>query len=233
MIKISGIEFMEVPAGEFWMGSERYVNELPVLRVYLERFLMAREPVTEAQYYLFVKATGHTLPSHWEDGRPPRWRESHPVTRVAWRDAMAYCAWLAEKTVQAIVLPNEAQWEKAARGDQDKREYPWGDAWDETRCNNYELELGDTTPVGIFPDGASPYGCLDMAGNVWEWTRSLYSAYPYRADDGREDMTASGNRVLRGGSFRNNRDLARCAARGRREPDDWDVYYGFRLAVSP
>ncbi len=147
-------------------------------------------PITNAQYLLFVQATGHRAPSHWEDGRPPRGLESHPVVNVSWHDAMAYCRWLSEVTGKSITLPSEAQWEKAARGDRDTREYPWGDDWDPNRCNNSELGIGDTTPVGIFPEGASPYGCLDMVGNTWEWTRSLWGRFGYPSSHIRTDKLA-------------------------------------------
>jgi len=239
--------WVEVPAGEFWMGSERGPErEKPVHRVHLERFQIARVPVTNAQYYLFIEATRHKPPSHWEDGKAPRGLESHPVTYVSWHDAMAYCRWLSETTGKPITLPSEAQWEKAARGDRDQREYPWGDEWDETRCNTSELGLGDTTPVGIFPEGASPYGCLDMVGNVWEWTVSLWGrwigkeaefqfGYPYDPADGRENLEAGDDmlRVVRGGSFGNSRSSARCAHRNRYLPHlDW-VNLGFRVVVFP
>ncbi len=126
--------WVDIPAGEFWMGGDRYSDEQPVHRVFLEAFKIARLPITNAQYQFFVEATGHSAPGHWEDGRPPRGLESHPVVYVTWHDAMAYCRWLAEVTGKSITLPSEAQWEKAARGDQDRREYPWGEEWDETRC---------------------------------------------------------------------------------------------------
>jgi formylglycine-generating enzyme required for sulfatase activity len=223
--------WMEVPEGEFWMGG---IGEL-AHRVYLERFQIARVPISNAQYHLFVEATSHTPPGHWEDGRPPRGLESHPVVNVSWHDAMVYCRWLSEVAGKPITLPSEAQWEKAARGSKDRREYPWGDEWDETRCNTRELGLGGTTPVGIFPEGASPYGCLDMAGNVWEWTGSHYKKYPYDPTDGRENLEAGDDvpRVLRGGSWGYYRSGARCAYRFRDLP-----YYrwhdvGFRIVVSP
>jgi formylglycine-generating enzyme required for sulfatase activity/energy-coupling factor transporter ATP-binding protein EcfA2 len=228
--------WVEVPAGEFWMGSEKgSEGERPVHRVSLERFQIARVPVTNAQYYLFVEATRHKPPSHWEDGKVPRGLESHPVVNVSWHDAMAYCRWLSEVTGKPITLPSEAQWEKAARGDRDRREYPWGDEWDATRCNTEELGLGGTTPVGIFPEGASPCGCLDMVGNVWEWTVSLFKGYPYNAEDGREDLETDGFRVSRGGSFASGRGPARCAYRYGFDPHFvWYLYIGgFRVVVFP
>ena len=229
--------WMDVPAGEFWMGSEKgpYDDEKPLHRIYLEQFQIARVPITNAQYLIFVEATDHERPEHWEDGKPPRGIASHPVVNVTWHDAMAYCAWLSQVTGKLIMLPSEAQWEKAARGGGDQREYPWGDEWDETKCNCYELGLEGTSPVGIFPEGASPYGCLDMAGNVWEWVRSISANYPYNPSDGRENLEADDNmlRVLRGGSFFDNRSRVRCAYRGSIPPGDRSGYIGFRLVVSP
>ncbi|MCP4546806.1 MAG: SUMF1/EgtB/PvdO family nonheme iron enzyme [bacterium] len=233
--------WVDVPAGEFWMGGEKYSDEEPVHRVHLERFQIARVPVTNAQYLFFVEATGHKPPSHWEDGRLPRDLESHPVVYVTWHDAMAYCRWLSEVMSKSIALPSEAQWEKAARGDKDRREYPWRDEWDETKCNTSELGLGSTSPVGIFPDGVSLYGCLDTAGNAWEWTRSLLWTgsgpdfrYPYDQSDGRENLDAGDNvrRVVRGGAFDGDRVFARCAFRLPRDP--FAVWYdvGFRVVVS-
>ena len=122
---------------------------------------------------------------------------------------MAYCNWLSKKVGRSITLPSEAQWEKAARGG-DRRTYPWGEKWHPALSNTRELGLGKTTTVTIFPDGAAYYGCLEMAGNVFEWTRSLWGRpgeqpdfpYPYNPDDGRETMDASADflRVVRGGA---------------------------------
>jgi formylglycine-generating enzyme required for sulfatase activity len=100
--------------------------------------------------------------------------EGHPVVNVTLDHAYQYCLWLGEVTKQNIRLPSEAEWEKAARGDRDQRRYAWGDRFEATRCNSLLLGLGETTPVGVFPDGASPFGCLDISGNVSEWTRSLW-----------------------------------------------------------
>ena len=246
--------WVEIPAGEFWMGSEKgQEREKPVHKVYLERYGMAKTPITNAQYRLFVEARQHEPPSHWESGKVPRSLESHPVANVTWHDALAYCRWLSEVTGKSMTLPSEAEWEKAASwgvgvilGDRpQKREYPWGDAWKEGHCNSNELGVNDTTPVGIFPEGASLYGCLDMVGNVWEWTRSLWGpwdgkevklqfGYPYRADDGRENLEADDKwlRVLRGGSFSYNQYYARCACRSGGSPYNWYTYSGFRVVVS-
>jgi iron(II)-dependent oxidoreductase len=161
---------------------------------------------------------------------------------VRWHDTLAYCAWLSQVTGKRVILPSEAEWEKAARGDRDPREYPWGDEWNAARCNNSELGLPQTTPVGIFPEGASPYGCLDMAGNVWEWTRSLWGKdwetmyrYPYDSADGREDLNAPNSIrwVLRGGAFCSGPGLARCAYRLHLGPDARYHVIGFRVVVSP
>jgi formylglycine-generating enzyme required for sulfatase activity len=228
--------WVDVPEGEFWMGGERDNDEKPIHRVYLDRYRIARVPITNTQYRFFVETTGHNPPGHWEDGKIPRGMESHPVVNVTWHAAMAYCRWLSEVTGKSVALPSEAQWEKAARGHLDKREYPWGDEWDAAKCNNSELGLESTTPVGIFPDGASPYGCLDMVGSVWEWTISLWGFdYPYRPGDQRESLEAGDNvaRVVRGGSFLNVRGDCRCASRDGSLPNFvWDDV-GFRVVVSP
>ena len=160
--------------------------------------------MTNTQYLAFVEATGRKPPLHWEGGKPPGGKEDHPVVYVSWHHAMAYCQWLAKTTGRAYRLPSEAEWEKAARGGlrigkkdnpYPDRIYPWGNERDEKRCNSGEGGLRGTTPVGQYsPGGDSPYGCVDMAGNVWEWTLSLWGKeldepdfkYPYDPEDGRE-----------------------------------------------
>ena len=147
---------------------------------------------------------------------------------------MAFCRWAG------VRLPSEAEWEKAARGT-DGRLWPWGDREQDERLCNFNMNVGDTTPVGRYPDGASLYGMLDMAGNVWEWTRSLWGKdvqkpdyrYPYDPNDGREDPNAPDTvlRVLRGGSFWTGARYVRCAVRGRLSPDNRGDF-GFRV-VSP
>jgi formylglycine-generating enzyme required for sulfatase activity/energy-coupling factor transporter ATP-binding protein EcfA2 len=237
-------EWVPVPAGEFWMGSDQGSSyEQPQHRVSLEAFRISRVPVTNAQFHLFTQDSGHQPPAGWEEGRPPRDMESHPVTGMSWHDAMEYCRWLSRVTGMDITLPSEAQWEKAARGDRDARPYPWGDAFDATRCNSSELGLNGTTPVGIFPSGVSPYECLDMAGDVWEWTRSLWGkdrekpeyCYPYDGEDGREKLDAPDkvHRVLRGGSFNDGSDVVRCSARNCYYPYLRHRILGFRVVASP
>jgi formylglycine-generating enzyme required for sulfatase activity len=152
----------------------------------------------------------------------------HPIAYVSWYDAIAYARWLSEQTGQSWRLPTEAEWEKAARGS-DGRAYPWGTIFDSTRCNTAESGQGKTTPVGRYPTGASTYGVLDMAGNVWEWTTSLFKPFPYRVDDGREDAESIENRVVRGGAWNRDARLARSAYRGHIWPDRVQDNVGFRL----
>jgi formylglycine-generating enzyme required for sulfatase activity len=230
-------EWITIPAGEFWMGGTGKYDEKTLHRVNLPAYQIARVPITNYQYSLFVKATNYPAPEGWENGRPPKGHESHPVVYVAFKDALAYCAWLSQVTGKTITLPSEAEWEKAARGSQDQRAYPWGEKFTATRCNTSELGLGSTTPVGVFLEGASPYGVMDMIGNVWEWTRSLYDySYPYDPNDRqRENLQAPDDqyRVLRGGSFYDLSDLARCAVRFRPNPNGVFDDGSFRAVCSP
>jgi formylglycine-generating enzyme required for sulfatase activity len=230
-------EMILIPAGDFLMGSDPAKdkdardNEHPQHTLPLPDYYIARTPITNAQYAAFVNAMNHKQPKHWKRGAPPTGKENPPVVYVSWYDAVAYCDWLAQLTGKPYRLPSEPEWEKAARGT-DGRIYPWGDEWDPQLCNTKESGIGDTTPVGAYPQGDSPYGLLDMAGNVWEWTRTLHRDYPYDPRDGREDLEAAALRVVRGGSFHHSRESARCAVR------DWDFpgsvwnSFGFRVVVS-
>jgi formylglycine-generating enzyme required for sulfatase activity len=240
---------IRIPAGEFLMGSDPVRDgdaldrEQPQHRPYLPEYHIGKAPVTNEQYLAFVQATDREHPSHWEEEGPPEGKEDHPVVYVTWDDAMAYCQWLTEETGRLYTLPSEAEWEKAASWDAAsgrKRIYPWGDEWDETRCNTEESGIGDTTPVGVYPQGASPYGLVDMAGNVFEWTRSLWGndlpepdfKYPYDPADGREDTDVRGLRVVRGGSWNYSRTEARCTARYRPDPFTRHRHIGFRVCVA-
>ena len=220
--------WVTIPAGEFWMGEGKESHPIAV-----PAFKIAMTPITNAQYQLYVQATGANPPSHWQDGQPPKDTLEHPVTLVSWDNACAYCDWLGNILGKTVSLPTEAEWEKAARGDRDQRSYPWGDEFDPGNANTAELGLGETTPVGLFPSGASPAGCLDMAGNVWEWTHSLWRDLPYQPDDGREDPASRNDHVLRGGAFDFNSWDARCSARLSFNPDTRDGSIGFRVVVSP
>jgi formylglycine-generating enzyme required for sulfatase activity len=231
-------ELILIPASEFLMGSDpekdkgAFDDEQPQHIVYLPDYFIAKTPVTNAQYAAFVEATGHRSPDHWEGGKLPRGKEDHPVVWAYWDDAMAYCRWLARVTGKAYRLPIEAEWEKGARGT-DGRIYPWGNEWDPKRCNSKEDGPADTTPVGVYPQGASPYGLLDMAGNVWEWCHSLFKPYPYDPNDGREHPQASGRRLMRGGAFNYNEKFVRCAYRYRNDPLNRRSNLGFRLVLAP
>ena len=226
-------EMCPVPAGKFTMGSPSNQHTL-----YLPEYRIARTPVTNAQYHAFVQAIGREAPSHWEGSKPPQDREDHPVTWVTWYDAIAYCRWLTETSGTPYCLPSEAEWEKAARGT-DGRMYPWGDEWGADRCKTGQ---GGTSPVEAYPRGASPYGCLGMTGNVWEWTRSLWGEYwhepefkyPYEPDDGRENLDAGDDvcRVLRGACWIGVRYFGRCAYRHFDPPTNAWGYNGFRLCIS-
>lgn len=235
--------FVEIPAGKFVMGSDAEEDEVPRHEVDLPRYFISRYPVTVAQYRAFVESTGYEASSLSLNGVA-----NHPVTHVPWEDALAYCGWLQERLGAwgwmeegwKVTLPSEAEWEKAARG-QDGRIYPWGEDADPERANYHETGISDTTTVGCFPLGESPYGCEEMSGNVWEWTRSLWGEqfgtpdfeYPYEAQDGREDLEASSEvlRVLRGGAFINNSWYVRCAMRDMDLPRIGDWLVGFRLVL--
>lgn len=176
---------------------------------------------------------------------PWEWNEqrgypSRPAVGVSWFEAMAYCRWLDARMKGVdpgregyiVRLPTEAEWEKAARSG-DSRRYVWGnDPWDEERANISDSGIGHPTSVGMYPQGATPTSSLDVIGNVWEWALSLYRDYPYKPEDGRNDLEAEGARVVRGGSWNGDRRLARCSVRGWDCPDFFDPYCGFRVVLS-
>ena len=234
-----------------------FTRELPQHPVQLAAYLMGQHPVTVAQFAAFVQASGYRTTAEkegsghtwtgreWKDVQGADWQRprgpdsdvkskaDHPVTQVSWHDALAFCTWASQATGRTVRLPSEAEWEKAARGT-DARLYPWGtQAPDGTRCN-FNMEVTDTTPVGKYsPAGDSPYGCADMAGNVWEWTGSLFQAYPYRPDDDREDISGSRPRVVRGGSWFIFHRRVRCSYRDWHYPLCRDSDLGFRVCASP
>jgi formylglycine-generating enzyme required for sulfatase activity len=244
--------FVEIPAGAFRMGSSKRRDRLasdseaPSHQLTLPRYYMARYPVTVTQFRAFVEASGHQPAA----ARSLQGLPHHPVVHVDWYDALRYCTWLTEylrawaETPQPlaalvrdqgwqVTLPSEAEWEKAARGTTGVI-YPWGNRFEATRANTAETGIGETSAVGCFPTGASPYGLMDMSGNVWEWTRSLGEVtYPYKATDGRENLHAPANssRVLRGGAFWLHHRDVRCASRLRNYARGFNYYVGFRVVL--
>ncbi|MBX3000992.1 MAG: formylglycine-generating enzyme family protein [Caldilineaceae bacterium] len=227
-------DWVTIPAGEFLRGSDKSKDssasdsETPQRRIYLSEYQIARVPVTNAQYKAFIDATDHRKPEHWEGGEIPRGKTDHPVVYVTWHDAMAFCTWAG------VRLPTEAEWEKAARG-ADGRIYPWGNQPPDAKRCNFGGNVGDTTPVGSYPAGASPYGVLDMAGNVWEWVNDWYQSNYYSVSPGSNpqgpDMGIS--RVLRGGSWIGNVNVVRSTYRSYYLPGDWFDFIGFRCVRSP
>lgn len=222
-----GKEYIYVPAGEFLMGS-REEDDTPSHKVFVDGYYVSRYPVTNAEYHAFVEATGHTRPEHWQGGIYPAWAADHPVVYVSWHDAAAYCRWARGR------LLSEAEWEKAARGT-DERRYPWGNTFDSARCNSRESDIKDGTRVGKYsPSGDSPYGVSDMAGNVWEWVLDWFApAYGDSSLAHNPMGPATGRaKVIRGGSYYNNERLVTCFARDHALPEICAVNYGFRVRLS-
>ena len=210
-------------------------KEQPQHSVYLPEYYIGRYPVTNAQYRTFVALTNHNAPKGWEKGKPLSGRQDHPVVNVSWRDAIAFCKWLSQESGKSFRLPSEAEWEKAARG-VDGRVFPWGDNWDPTKLNCEGKYRGDTAPVGASsPASDSLYRVSDMSGNTFEFCSSMYKKYPYKAKDGREELTLSVRRVLRSGPSNTDAwcDVLRCAVRHSTSIDKPSKLCGFRVAASP
>jgi iron(II)-dependent oxidoreductase len=236
-----------IPSGTFYMGGSPHDPhaedwELPGSRIDLAAFCIGKYPVTNRQYGAFVQASGHEAPRvNWAGRRPRKQKLDHPVVEVSWHDACAYCVWLSERTGRRYRLPSEAQWEKAARGTDDPRIYPWGDEWQAERCNH---DRGETTEVGVFPP-QSPLGCYDMVGNVREWTTTIWgdhsheahSDYPYPwRDDGRDRLDPDSPldtryRICRGGSYGQDPPRLRCSERDWVSPEIRGRKTGFRVVV--
>jgi serine/threonine protein kinase len=225
-------QMLRIPEGHFWMGSgesdsEASENERPRHELYLPGYAIAKYPITNVQYQAFVQATGHPAPLDWLDKQFPPGKGNHPVVNVNYYDACEYCRWLSQVTYQHYRLPMESEWEKAARGRApETRRYPWGDTWMDRQCNSAEERIGDTTPVDQYEaQNRSLYGIVDMVGNVWEWTDSLYRPYP---GSSHYSMAYGRAYVVRGGAWRNNKGDMRISARGRYKPGIQRPYLGFR-----
>jgi len=217
---------------EEWYNRDLFLVEQPQHRLHLPAYEIARAPVTNIEYYQFVWETGHRVPRAWIGFAYLEGTEQHPVTGVSRLDALAYCKWLSDILGSEYRLPSEAEWERAARGD-DARIYPWGNEFDPWRCNTAASGRRSTSRVGEYsPGGDSPWGVVDLSGNVWEWTSSLLKPYPYQPDDGREDPDGGGEYVIRGGAWYYSHKLARCSCRESARPDYVSPSLGFRLARS-
>ncbi len=236
-----------VPAGEFTMGTDSIKTDAqnrPAHIVNLPAYEIDKYTVTNAQYARYVAATGYRVPLNWSKGRFKPALAVHPVTMVSWFDAKAYCEWNNKR------MPTEAEWEKAARGT-DSRRWPWGNVMDVKKLNTY-YSVGATSPVHAYPEGASPYGVVDMAGNVIEWVADNFE--PYRdteapkmifvakkqiVSDDKDDRnkkiakiveTDEKYKSMRGGSWKGDPFSTSSFHRGYSWPNLTSDFYGFRCA---
>jgi formylglycine-generating enzyme required for sulfatase activity len=219
------VEMVFIPAGSFSMGDthgDGDPSEKPVGKVDMKAFWIDRYEVTFDQFAKFAQASGYKAQGNWEQHRNRG--GNHPVVNVTWNDAAAYCRWADKR------LPSEAEWEYSARG-ADGRKFPWGNQWDANRARfKGNRGPGTTAAVGSYSGGASPFGVMDMAGNVWEWTVSLEKPYPYVATDGRENASGGGARISRGGSWKGDADFLRSPMRDPLSPTSKNDTLGFRCA---
>ncbi len=227
---IGGAPMVYVPYGDFLMGSsdadkQAHSDEKPQHTVYLDAFWIDKFEVTNAQYKKCVDAGNCSAPRLSYTGNSRY--DNYPVIYISWNDAKAYCEWAGKR------LPTEAEWEKAARGT-DGRIYPWGNTFDKNLLNSAEGGKVDTTAVGSYPGGGSPYGVMDMAGNVWEWVADWYDEnyYAYSPLSNPTGPSSRHDHVLRGGSWSSDQIYARSASRYRFDPDGWNFNMGFRCARS-
>ena len=226
------LDWVEIPSSEFIYGKGETQKRLKLPRFYVTRYL-----VTYEQFGAFLAASdGFYNPQWWaglaaddehkaQPGDQAFKYGNHPRERVSWYDALAFTRWLSAKLGYEVTLPTEQQWERAARWT-DGRLYPYADDFDAVNGNTHETGLGQTSTVGIFPNGISVEGVHDLSGNVWEWCLNEYS----KPD--RISTTGSERRVLRGGSWRNNQYNARTIYRYNYDPNARNGSFGFRLACS-
>jgi len=229
-----------------WKTRNYFDREQPQHKVTLALFSIAKYPVTVGEYREFIEDDGYQIREYWtETGwlwrksinriQPKYWSEQKwklsdklPVVGVSWYEAIAFCDWLSEKLEKTVCLPTEAEWEKAGRGT-DGRLYPWGENFNIKYCNTRESNLNKTIPVDENDSRCeSPYGCVDMAGNTSEWTKSEFKQYPYVGNDGRNEIEGEKIRVTRGGSWFKPKIRARVSARGMNDPFFSDNDLGFR-----
>ena len=229
-LKVSEVANVVDQYKNYGIIAEWILKETPEYKTQIQTFNIAKYPVTNQEYWEFLKDTGYTeIPTSWAFGQFIPIFANHPVFTITSESCIKYASWLSEKTGRKFRLPSESEWEYVAGGP-NKLEFPWGDLYIKDRCNTVESGIFQSTPIGIFPKGASPFGCLDMAGNVEEYVSDFYKAY----DGGELIMDGltrkrTTYRVARGGSFTRFRDLARCKRRHGRYMSDIYVM-GFRLA---
>lgn len=260
IMTVEDMQFVPIPAGKFWMGKGKYdeddeaiLSENPAGEYDLNyAYQMAKYPVTVAQFRQFVDAP-ETQAAGFKLGNENALRgvANSPVVYVSQLEAMQFCRWLTDHlhtegklpAALRVTLPDEAEWEKAARGGlennpEPQRRYPWGNEISDEHLN-YQWSIGQVTTPGMYPQGASPYGCDDMAGNVWEWTRSERGEYPYPAvgtEEWKKRTDANGDRavcVLRGGAFNLDRRFVRSSVRRDFRQDLRRGLVGFRCCVVP
>ena len=242
--------FTEIPAGSFPMGSnplidpmafenERWSDSRRQGVVELPAYYIARFETTVGQFQAFIDATSYSAAQLDDSGQ-----QNLPASGVSWTDALAYARWLESEMKSSdqtpaelrrlldigwhLTLPNEAEWEKAARGTE-SRIYPWGNQARKDRAN---FAGSGPVPVGSIPCPECPYGIKDMSGNVWEWTRSPYQPYPFTSDDDFENLAEDALWVMRGGSFNDAENNIRTAVRGAADPGARRPFIGFRLVIS-
>jgi formylglycine-generating enzyme required for sulfatase activity len=239
---VPDIDWVVIPAGNVKVAEfEKTFRFKKTFKV--KSFRISRYLVTNTQFESFIHAKdGYPKPEWWQDFEvrpaPDRssWLENNsPRTDVSWYEAVAFCRWLSEKyhergllgKSQAIRLPTEWEWQQAATGGDAKNVYPWGPEWGAARCNSIESELNRTTAVGLYPNGATRQGVLDMAGNVWEWCQE----HDLRDEPSATEIDNSGGqRVVRGGSWDDEPGLLRASVRYRYNAVNRGDTIGFRLA---
>lgn len=218
--------YVYVAGGEATIGLDesRAVSEReqPAHQVLIPGFWMQQTETTNSQYASCVLAGECSTPGNnlWDRDE----FADHPVTDIDWMQATEYANFVGGR------LPSEVEWELACRGS-DQRLYPWGNALPNADRSNFNNDIGEPVAVGSYLEGASPYGLLDMSGNVWEWTSSLDMAYPYDVADGREDTDSEGKRIMRGGSYYYTRYQISCTARVGFNRTTRGKNFGFRVVV--
>jgi formylglycine-generating enzyme required for sulfatase activity len=226
------LDIVTIPEGSFWMGSDgHYENEAPPHRVWVDRFGLAKVPVTNRHYRVFVEEAGAAAPPFWTE--PMFSDPDQPVVGTTWYDATAYCEWLSRRTGEIVRLPTEAEWERAARGGREDELYPWGDLSPSERpYHGYDLRTGGPERVSV--NEPNDFGLYDMSEGVHEWCSDYYDRNYYRTSPERNPPgpLSGERRASRGGSWRHHVKFSRCAARSSLPPGFRYADYGFRIALT-